>query len=165
MRCRSPVSNTKLRKGKTALSLLNSKDQTLLQRVTYYKQKKTWLISATHSSYLAACEVGVLGQLDVQSLQEDLVRDFAHIHAGFIQNREDAFMLLLHQVNNNLVVEVINLQKRRSRIEVNSVGKTEMSNNYMIKVQTKHKRKKNTRIKSFCSKISSRDTSIHWPQM
>lgn len=142
MRCRSPVSNTKLRKGKTALALLNSKDQTLLQRVTYYKQKKTWLISATHSSYLAACEVGVLGQLDVQSLQEDLVRDFAHIHAGFIQNREDAFMLLLHQVNNNLVVEVINLQKRRSRIEVTSVGKTEMSNDYMIKVQTKHKRKK-----------------------
>lgn len=62
-------------------------------------------------SHLAAGEVGVLCQLDVEPLKENLVGDFAHVHAGFVQNGEDAFMLLFHQVHNDLVVEVINLLK------------------------------------------------------
>lgn len=62
-----------------------------------------------HVSHLSAGVVGVFGQFAVESLQENLVSDFAHIHTGFIQNREDAFMLLLHQINDNLVIEVIDL--------------------------------------------------------
>lgn len=60
-------------------------------------------------SYLAAGVVGVLGQLGIESLEENLIRDLAHIHTGFIQHREDTFVLLLHQVDNDLIIEVINL--------------------------------------------------------
>ncbi|TNN24099.1 hypothetical protein EYF80_065778 [Liparis tanakae] len=60
-------------------------------------------------SYLAAGVVGVFGQLHVESLEEDLVGDFAHVHAGFVQHGEDALVLLLHQLHDDLVVEVIDL--------------------------------------------------------
>lgn len=61
------------------------------------------------ASYLAAGVVGVFGQFAVESLEENLIGDFAHIHAGFVQNGEDAFVLLLHQIHDDLVVEVIDL--------------------------------------------------------
>lgn len=60
-------------------------------------------------SYLAAGVVGMFSQFAIESLQENLVRDFAHVHAGFIQHGEDALMLLLHQIHNDLIIEVINL--------------------------------------------------------
>lgn len=59
--------------------------------------------------YLAAGVVHVLGQFAIESLEENLIRDFAHIHAGFVQHRENALMLLLHQIHNDLVIEVIDL--------------------------------------------------------
>lgn len=64
-------------------------------------------------SYLAAGVVGMFGQLAIESLEKNLIGDFAHIHAGLIQNSEDALMLLLHQVNDDLIIEVINLRKDR----------------------------------------------------
>lgn len=66
-------------------------------------------------SYLAAGVVGVFGQLPVESLEENLISDFAHIHTGFVQHREDTLMLLLHQVHNDLVIEVINLTTKGHR--------------------------------------------------
>lgn len=51
----------------------------------------------------------VFGQLAIESLEENLICYFAHIHTGFVQHREDALMLLLHQIHNDLVIEVINL--------------------------------------------------------
>lgn len=68
-------------------------------------------------SYLAAGEVRMLGQLAVEPLKKNLICDFAHIHAGFIQDRKDAFMLLLHQVHNDLIVEVIDLLKHKQNDE------------------------------------------------
>lgn len=63
-------------------------------------------------SYLAAGVVGVFGQFSVESLEENLVCDFAHVHAGFIQHREDALMLLLHQIHDDLIIEVIDLTRK-----------------------------------------------------
>ena len=57
--------------------------------------------------------MGVFGQLSIESLEKNLISDFAHIHAGLVQNSEDALMLLLHQVNNDLIIEVIDLRKDR----------------------------------------------------
>lgn len=53
----------------------------------------------------------MLSQLRIESLQKNLISDFAHIHTGFIQHSKDALMLLFYQVNNDLVIEVINLIK------------------------------------------------------
>ena len=61
-------------------------------------------------SHLAAGVVGVFGQLAVESLEENLVSDFAHVHTSFIQHGEDAFMLQLHQIHDDLVIEVIDLR-------------------------------------------------------
>lgn len=60
-------------------------------------------------AYLAAGVVGVFGQFAIESLQENLVCDFADVHAGLVQYREDALVLLLHQIHDDLVVEVIDL--------------------------------------------------------
>lgn len=60
-------------------------------------------------SYLAAGVVGMFGQFAIESLQENLVCDFADVHAGLVQYREDALVLLLHQIHDDLVVEVIDL--------------------------------------------------------
>lgn len=92
----------KLREHAAALSF-----PSLLER-----SRATPALSLPH---LAAGEVGVLCQLDVEALKENLVGDFAHVHAGFVQNGEDAFMLLFHQVHNDLIVEVINLKKKARR--------------------------------------------------
>lgn len=53
--------------------------------------------------------MGVLGQLGVHALQADRVGDFTNSEACFVQNGDDAFVGLLHQIHNDLVVEVINL--------------------------------------------------------
>lgn len=55
--------------------------------------------------------MGVLSKLYIKPLEKNLICDFAHIHASFIQHGEDAFMLLFHQINNDLVIEIINLKK------------------------------------------------------
>lgn len=60
-------------------------------------------------AHLAAGVVGVFGQFAVESLQEKLVCDFADVHAGLVKHREDALMLLLHQIDNDLVVKVVDL--------------------------------------------------------
>lgn len=72
-------------------------------------------------SYLAAGVVGVFGQFAVESLEENLIRDFAHIHTGFVQHGEDAFMLLLHQIHNDLVIEVINLTTKHTEEGCSSI--------------------------------------------
>lgn len=51
----------------------------------------------------------MFGQFAVESLQEKLIRDFPNIHAGLVKHREDALMLLLHQIHDDLVVEVVDL--------------------------------------------------------
>lgn len=76
---------------------------------------KGWQRRAGSVGYLPAGEVCVLPQFVVERLEEHLIRDFPHIHAGIVQNGNDPFVLLLHQVHDNLVVEVINLQKTKDR--------------------------------------------------
>lgn len=66
-------------------------------------------------SYLATGVVGMFGQFAVEALQENLIRDFAHIHAGFIQHGEDALMLLLHQIHDDLIIEVVDLTAKGHR--------------------------------------------------
>lgn len=66
-------------------------------------------------AHLAAGVVGVFAQFAVKTLQEKLVRDFADIHAGLVQHREDALMLLLHQIYNDLVVKVVDLTTEGNR--------------------------------------------------
>lgn len=51
----------------------------------------------------------VLGQLGVHAVQADCVGDFADSEASFIQDGDDALVGLLHEVNDDLVVEVIDL--------------------------------------------------------
>lgn len=60
-------------------------------------------------TYLATGVVGVLRQFAVKPLEENFICDFAHVHAGLVQDRYDALVLLLHQVHNDLIIEVINL--------------------------------------------------------
>lgn len=71
--------------------------------------------TAGSGAYLPAGEVCVLPQFGVEGIEEHLICDFPHIHAGIIQNGNDPFVLLLHQVHNNLVVEVINLQETKGQ--------------------------------------------------
>lgn len=51
----------------------------------------------------------MLPQLVIESLKEHLIRNFADVHAGVIQNGDDPLVLLLHQVDDDLIVEVIDL--------------------------------------------------------
>lgn len=60
-------------------------------------------------SHLAGGVVGVLGQFGVHAVQADRVGDFTHSEASFVQNGDNAFVRLLHEVHNDLVVEVIDL--------------------------------------------------------
>lgn len=74
--------------------------------------------------YLAAGEVGVFGQFSVESLEENLICDFTNVHAGFVQHREDAFMLLLHQIHDDLVIEVVDLQPERTDTQISTSQKS-----------------------------------------
>lgn len=67
-------------------------------------------------SYLTAGVVGVFGQLAVESLQEELVCDFADVHTGLVQHGEDALMLLLHQIHDDLVVKVVDLKTQEQKM-------------------------------------------------
>lgn len=80
--------------------------------------EKGWQRTARSVGYLPAGEVRVLPQFVVEGLEEHLIRDFPHVHAGIVQNGNDPFVLLLHQVHDNLVVEVINLQETKNRVLV-----------------------------------------------
>lgn len=60
-------------------------------------------------SHLAGGVVGVLGQLGVHAVQADRVGDVAYGEAGLVQDGDDALVRLLHQVDNDLVVEVVDL--------------------------------------------------------
>lgn len=59
--------------------------------------------------YLAAGEVPVFAQLAVQGFEEHRVGDLADVHAGVIQDGDDPLVLLLHQVHDDLIVEVVDL--------------------------------------------------------
>lgn len=56
--------------------------------------------------------MGVLGQFGVHAVQADCVSDVANSEASFIQNGDDALVRLLHQINNDLVVEVVDLREQ-----------------------------------------------------
>ena len=64
--------------------------------------------------YLAGAEVRMLAQLVVHALQADGVGHVAHCQAGLVQDGDDPFMGLLHQVHYDLVVEVVNLEEERT---------------------------------------------------
>lgn len=68
--------------------------------------------------------MGVLCQLGVHALQADRVGDFSHGEASFVQNGDDALVGLLHQVHDDLVVEVVDL--RVNGVIVKSEGKALM---------------------------------------
>lgn len=74
--------------------------------------------------YLAAGEVGVFGQFSVESLEEDLICDFTNVHTGFVQHGEDAFVLLLHQIHDDLVVEVVDLQPEHTDTQMSTSQKS-----------------------------------------
>lgn len=63
--------------------------------------------------YLSAGEMTMFAQFTVKSLKEHSIGDFANIHTCVIQDCNDAFVLLLHKVHNDLVVEVINLRDNK----------------------------------------------------
>lgn len=55
----------------------------------------------------------MLGQFGVHALQADGVRDLPNSETRLVQDGDDAFVRLLHQVNDDLVVKVIDLQVKR----------------------------------------------------
>lgn len=63
-----------------------------------------------YTRYLAAGEVPMFAQLAVQCFEEHCVGDLADVHAGVIQDGDDPLVLLLHQVHDDLIVEVVDLQ-------------------------------------------------------
>ena len=60
-------------------------------------------------SHLAGGVVRMLGQFGVHAVQTDGVCDFTDGETGLVQNGDDAFVRLLHEVDDDLVVEVIDL--------------------------------------------------------
>lgn len=64
---------------------------------------------AHETSHLSAGKVTVFSQFTVQCFEEHFVGDLADVHAGVIQDGDDALVLLLHEVHDDLVVEVIDL--------------------------------------------------------
>lgn len=69
--------------------------------------------------------MGVLGQLAVEGLQEELISHLPHVHAGLIQHSKYALMLLLHQVHDDLVVEVVDLHQAQE--ETGRLGKVHLT--------------------------------------
>lgn len=67
------------------------------------------LPSYCYFQYLAAGVVGMFRQFSIESLQEHLIRHLPHIHARLIQDRKNAFMLLLYQIHDDLIVKVVDL--------------------------------------------------------
>lgn len=60
--------------------------------------------------YLSAGKMAVFAQFTVQCFEEYFVGDFADVHAGVIQDGDDPLVLLLHEVHDDLIVEVIDLE-------------------------------------------------------
>lgn len=60
--------------------------------------------------YLSAGKMAMFAQFTVKCFEEYFVGDFADVHAGVIQDGDDALVLLLHEVHDDLVIEVIDLQ-------------------------------------------------------
>ena len=63
-----------------------------------------------YTRYLAAGKMTVFAQFTVKCFQEHLIGDFADVHAGIIEDGNDPLVLLLHQVHDDLIVEVIDLE-------------------------------------------------------
>lgn len=63
-----------------------------------------------HTHYLSAGKVPVFAQFTVKCFEEHFVGDLADVHAGVIEDCNDPFVLLLHKVHDDLIVEVINLR-------------------------------------------------------
>ena len=61
-------------------------------------------------AYLSAGVVFVVGKFLVHGFEEHLVGDFPHVHTGLVQDGENSLVRRLHQLTDDLVVEVINLQ-------------------------------------------------------
>lgn len=57
----------------------------------------------------------MLGQFIVHGLQADRVRDVPHGQTGLVQDGDDALVRLLHQVHDDLVVEVVDLSGQQRR--------------------------------------------------
>lgn len=51
----------------------------------------------------------MLGQFGVHAVQTDSVRHFTDGETRLVQDGDDAFVRLLHEINDDLVVEVIDL--------------------------------------------------------
>lgn len=62
-------------------------------------------------AHFAGRVVRVLAQFGVHALQTDGVRHLPNGETRLVQDGDDAFVRLLHQVNDDLVVEVIDLQE------------------------------------------------------
>lgn len=51
----------------------------------------------------------MFAQFAVQCFEEHCVGDLADVHAGVVQDGDDPLVLLLHQVHDDLIVEVVDL--------------------------------------------------------
>ena len=71
--------------------------------------------SSHYTHYLSAGKMTMFAQFTVKCFQEHLIGDFADIHAGVIQDGDDALVLLFHEVHDDLIVEVIDLQDTAKR--------------------------------------------------
>lgn len=60
-------------------------------------------------SHLTRGVMGMPGQFGVHAVQTDRVSDFTNCETSFVQNGDDPLVWLLHKINDDLVVEVINL--------------------------------------------------------
>lgn len=65
--------------------------------------------SSHKTRYLSAGKMTMFAQFTVKCFEEHFIGDFAHIHAGIIQDCNDPLVLLFHKVHNDLIVEVIDL--------------------------------------------------------
>ncbi len=65
------------------------------------------------SAYFLGGVVRVLAKLFVHAVQADSICDFPCNETGFIQDGEDAFMRLLHQIHYDLIVKVFDLKERK----------------------------------------------------
>ena len=67
-------------------------------------------------TYLSAGVMFVVGKFLVHGLEEHLVCDFPHVHTRLVEDGKHALVRGLHQVTDDLVVEVINLKCNKYKV-------------------------------------------------
>lgn len=77
--------------------------------------------SFVHHAHLTGGIVRVLSQFGVHAVQTDGVSDFTNSETSFIENRDDPLVRLLHKINDDLVVEVVDLHINSTTVKINGM--------------------------------------------